>query len=97
MAQLERIGRVATRVRCEGADEVSREGTDMSKPTITDRILRGETAMRAFAAADAYPADEPQDLLTDLLTDLRHWAGDCDLDFEKSYARSESHYAAECE
>jgi len=42
-----------------------------------------------------YPAEPRQDVLTDLLTDLRHYCEQHGLDFDYSVESSEMHWTAE--
>lgn len=57
-----------------------------------------ERAERAESAVNAYKDGEglsPEECMTDLFTDLRHWARQNRLDFDKAVDRSISHYEVE--
>lgn len=64
--------------------------------------LKERAVARASAALGAYAPDtiafdeaDVQDVLTDLLTDLRHWSHAEHVDFDRSVRLSETHFEAE--
>ena len=67
------------------------------------RFEDGEAAMKAYSAVkerndtDMYDfsSEPPEDRLTDLLADLRHWARAEGIDFERSDALARSHFETE--
>lgn len=64
-----------------------------------DTGAEGDPALyeaRAAAMLDARPEhDEPRSDLVDALTDLMHWAGAHDIDFEAALIMADLHYEAE--
>lgn len=69
------------------------------------RAACAETAVKAYAVAKEptstdyfdFSAEPPQDRLADLLTDLRHWSRQNDLDFDGANRVGEMHFTAEVE
>ena len=62
----------------------------------TDRVLNAAQALQTYRKLAPYAnAADNQDLLVDLLTDLRHWAASQKLDFEQAQRVSEFHHAEE--
>ena len=63
----------------------------------------GEAAVTAYAKAKSgnqtdefdFGSEEPQERLIDLLTDLRHWARQEQLDFDAAARMAESHFNCE--
>jgi len=68
-----------------------------------ERADCAEAAIKAYAAVKEnnttdmwdFSSQGPQERLTDLLSDLRHWACQQGLDFEQSLTSSESHFQCE--
>jgi hypothetical protein len=62
-----------------------------------DRAQRGQVAVSAFVSTetDSYRLEKDQVHLQDLLTDLRHWAAQRDLDFPSIDRNSEVQFGAE--
>src|SRR6266481_9697622 len=62
-----------------------------------DRAERGQVAVSAFVATetDSYRLEKDEVHLQDLLTDLRHWAAQRDLDFDFIGRNSEFQFRAE--
>jgi len=69
------------------------------------RAMCAEAAVTAYAAAKEptatdyfdFSSEPPQDRLTDMLTDLRHWARQNGLDFDEASRVSSMHFEAEVE
>ena len=67
------------------------------------RAACAEAAVRAYAVAKAptatdyfdFSSEPPQDRLADLLADLRHWARQNDLDFDRASRMGATHFEAE--
>jgi len=71
----------------------------ISTPTNQDRTDAGSIAFEAYQHAkgltDDPPRQSPQETLTDLLADLRHFAAAAEIDFEAAVRMSEFHYEEE--
>lgn len=67
--------------------------------TVKDRIEFVKVALKAFKLSvygiQALDEFEEQDLIVDLLTDLKHYSNHHRMDFEKLCARADWHYAEE--
>ena len=67
------------------------------------RAVCAQTAVRAYAVAKVptttdyfdFSSEPPQDRLADLLADLRHWARQNDLDFDRASRMGATHFEAE--
>ena len=66
------------------------------------RIAKAALAVGAYIYATQPPGDryseEPiEDVITDLMSDLRHFCADREIDFERTLRISADHFDAECE
>lgn len=66
-------------------------------PTNEDRSEWAEAALYAFEVETGMQGEEKQTVLTDLLTDLLHWAKRHNVSFERTLADAREHFAYECE
>jgi hypothetical protein len=65
-----------------------------------DQILAAESILDAYAHANlgeamAETSEEPETILADLLTGLRHYCANCDVDFAAAVQASEFHFEEE--
>ena len=67
------------------------------EPTNADRSRWADDAVLVHAAATRSEGEDAETKLSDLLANLRHWADDVGLDFDKASLRGEAHYLAEVE
>lgn len=71
----------------------------ISTPTNQDRTDAGCIAFEAYREAkgltDCPSRQSPEETLTDLLADLRHFAAAAEIDFEAAVRMSEFHYEEE--
>lgn len=69
----------------------------ISEPTNDDRRARAQKAIDAYCEAQGIDiaVEGPGTALTDLLTDLRHWAAVTTADFDTSVRLSEDHFKEE--
>ena len=64
--------------------------------TIRDRrILAAQAAVKMHQVVQERPGDTNSTDLTDLLTDLRHWASEKNVNFRNCILNSEDHFNAE--
>jgi len=66
-------------------------------PTNADRSRWADDAVLVHAAATRSEGEGAETKLSDLLANLRHWADDAGLDFDKASLRGEANYLAELE
>lgn len=62
-----------------------------------ERAHRAELAMQYYGDISGNDGEPERDNLTDLLTDIRHYAGTSGLDFDESARMAQIHYEAEIE
>jgi len=62
-----------------------------------ERAHRGASALQYYCDVSGNEGEPEQEMLTDLLTDLRHLSTSQGLDFEQSARMAQMHYEAETE
>lgn len=67
----------------------------MTEPTTTERANRARRALKIYGYKKTDHPDDRQDTITDLITDLMHFANVEGYDFATSLRRAEIHFDAE--
>jgi len=80
---------------------MSDTGTNYAKGCNFERAMSAEAAVKAYASVKEFfdvtdtTIQLPQEWLTDLLADLRHWARNEGLDFAEANRIAETHFTEE--
>jgi hypothetical protein len=67
----------------------------MSTPLLATRRANGEAARDHYCRANGYSRLAREEALIDLMTDLRHWALQERIDFDRALEHSSFHFDAE--